>query len=112
MVALIARMVSDGKLRSSVGKGKASASMTLRLKVDRSTLQGHERTLVDKLFFDDRTETSTRDVRAHYRARGIQSRERDPNRSSKRRSIACCRRGDRRDDSRWSAPCCSRSASA
>ncbi len=68
VVALIARMVGDGKLESSVG---TSASMTLRLKVDRSTLQGHERTLVEKLFFDGRTETSTSAVRAHYRAAGF-----------------------------------------
>jgi Predicted membrane protein (DUF2207) N-terminal domain len=72
VVALIARMVSDGKLESSVGKGTGkSASMTLRLKVDRSTLQGHERTLVEKLFFDGRSETSTSEVRAHYRAAGF-----------------------------------------
>ena len=68
VVALIARMVGDGKLESSVG---TSASMTLRLKVDRSTLQGHERTLVEKLFFDGRTETSTSAVRTHYRAAGF-----------------------------------------
>ena len=70
VVALIARMVAEGKLESAVGDG-SSPSMTLRLKVDRSTLQGHERTLVEKLFFDDRTETSTSDVREHYRATGF-----------------------------------------
>ena len=72
VVALIARMVAEGKLASTIGKGKgASASMTLRLKVDRTTLSGHERTLVDKLFFNGRTETSTNIVRAHYRAKGF-----------------------------------------
>jgi hypothetical protein len=71
VVALIARMTSEGKLQSSVGEGKKSPSMTLHLKVDRSTLQGHERTLVDRLFFDGRTETSTTEVRAHYRATGF-----------------------------------------
>ena len=72
VVALIARMVSDGKLWSSVGHGKGkNATMTLRLKVDRSKLQGHERTLVDKLFFDGRTETSTAAVKAHYRTKGF-----------------------------------------
>jgi hypothetical protein len=72
VVALIARMVNDGTLESSVGKksGKV-APMTLRLKVDRSTLQGHERSLVDGLFFDDRTETSTTLVKAHYRTKGF-----------------------------------------
>ncbi|HUR20345.1 MAG TPA: YdeI/OmpD-associated family protein, partial [Vicinamibacterales bacterium] len=51
VVALIARLVADGKLESSVGKGKKSdASMTLRLKADRSKLNAHERALIDKLF--------------------------------------------------------------
>lgn len=72
VVALIARLVGDGKLESSVGKGEGKrASMTLRLKVDRTALEGHERTLVDKLFFDGRTETSTSIVRAHYRDKGF-----------------------------------------
>jgi hypothetical protein len=72
VVSLIARMVHDGKLGSTVGKGKGKdASMTLRLQVDRSALEGHERTLVDKLFFNGRTETSTNLVRKHYRTKGF-----------------------------------------
>jgi uncharacterized membrane protein YgcG len=72
VVALVARMVAEGKLESSVSAaGGLSGSMTLRLKVDRSTLTGHERTLVDALFFDGRTETSTADVRDHYSATGF-----------------------------------------
>jgi len=70
VVTLIARMVADRKLQSSLSEG-TFPTMTLRLLVDRSTLQGHERTLVDKLFFDGRTETSTSDVREHYRATGF-----------------------------------------
>ncbi len=70
VVSLIARMVNDGKLGSTVGKGK-SPSLKLRLKVDRSALEGHERTLVEKLFFNGRTETSTDLVRDHYRAKGF-----------------------------------------
>ena len=45
--------------------------MTLRLKADRSAFEGHERTLVDALFFDGRRETSTEDVRAHYQETGF-----------------------------------------
>ena len=45
--------------------------MTLRLKVDRSTLEGHERALVEKLFFNGRTETTTDLVRKHYRVQGF-----------------------------------------
>ncbi len=67
VVALIARMVGEGKLESEVG----GSSMTLRLLVDRRTLEGHERTLVERLFFDGRTKTSTSLVKQHYRAKGF-----------------------------------------
>jgi hypothetical protein len=68
VVALIARMVSEGKLASTVSKG---GTMTLDLKVDRETLAGHERTLVDRLFFGGRSQTSTKQVRQHYRSKGF-----------------------------------------
>jgi hypothetical protein len=68
VVALIARLVSEGKLASAVGK---RGSMTLDLKVDRETLSGHERTLVDRLFFGGRTQTSTKQVRQHYKRQGF-----------------------------------------
>src|SRR5262245_6644361 len=72
LVALIARLVREGKLESEVaGNATGKPSMTLRLKVDRSTLDGYERTLVDALFFSGRTESSTEDVRSHYRNRGF-----------------------------------------
>ena len=72
VTSLIARMVDDGKLRSSVGKGKGkSAEMTLHLLVDRAALRGHERVLVDKLFVDGGSVTSTRIVRAHYKKTGF-----------------------------------------
>lgn len=68
VVALLARMTRDGTLESEVGD---DGSMTLRLKVDRSSLEGHERSLVDALFFDGRTETSTDLVKDHYRSSGF-----------------------------------------
>jgi hypothetical protein len=68
VVALIARMVSEGKLESKIGKG---GSMALTLNVDRQTLEGHERTLVERLFFGGRTETSTAQVRQHYKSKGF-----------------------------------------
>ncbi|HUU36332.1 MAG TPA: DUF2207 domain-containing protein [Vicinamibacterales bacterium] len=73
VVSLIARMVADGTLDSSVGEGKyrKTGEMTLRLLVDRDTLHGHERVLVDKLFVDGSTVTSTSVVRAHYRKTGF-----------------------------------------
>lgn len=72
VVSLLARMEADGKLRSTIdGRKGKNAEMRLRLLVDRSTLQGHERTLVDKLFVGDFKETSTGIVRAHYKKTGF-----------------------------------------
>src|SRR5262249_18290884 len=68
VVALIARMTAEGKLESKV---EGPNSMRLSLKVDRGKLNGHERALVDGLFFGDRTETSTKEVRQHYKSRGF-----------------------------------------
>lgn len=72
VVSLIARMEADGKLRSTIdGRKGKTAEMRLRLLVERSALQGHERTLVDKLFVGDFKETSTGIVRAHYKKTGF-----------------------------------------
>jgi hypothetical protein len=68
VVALIARMTAEGKLESEVSGKNA---MTLRLKVERETLNGHERALVDGLFFDKRTETTTTAVKKHYENTGF-----------------------------------------
>src|SRR5262245_719782 len=68
VVALISRMAAEGKLESMAG---SAHSMSLRLKVNRDTLEGHERALVDGLFFDGRTETSTAAVREHYKGKGF-----------------------------------------
>jgi hypothetical protein len=71
VIALIARMVAEGKLGSDVqGEGRES-SMALTLRVDRTALEGHERTLVERLFFDGLTETSTELVKAHYHDQGF-----------------------------------------
>jgi hypothetical protein len=72
VTSLIARMVDEGLLRSSVSKGSStSAEMNLQLLVDRATLKPHERVLVDKLFVDGGKFTSTRIVRAHYKKTGF-----------------------------------------
>jgi hypothetical protein len=72
VLALLARLELEGKVGSAVGnKSGASAPMTLWLKADRETLIGHERALIDALFFDGRTETSTKVVKAHYRKSGF-----------------------------------------
>src|SRR5215203_5978703 len=67
VVALIARLVAEGKLTSG-GKGK---SMSLHLAADRETLDGYERALVDGLFFDKRVDTSTELIQRHYRKTGF-----------------------------------------
>jgi hypothetical protein len=71
VVALIARMVGEGKLESEVDGDGRTPSMKLRLKVDRSTLDGYERTLISWLFFDSRSETTTEAVKANYREQGF-----------------------------------------
>ena len=68
VVALIARMTAEGKLESTV---EVTNSMRLNLKVDRDKLNCHERALVDGLFFGHRTETSTKEVRQHYKSSGF-----------------------------------------
>jgi uncharacterized membrane protein YgcG len=68
VVALLARMTAEGKLESTA---VGADSMTLRLVVDRQSLGGQERALVDGLFFDGRTETTTSDVKSHYRDEGF-----------------------------------------
>src|SRR5215203_669632 len=67
VVALIARLVAEGKLKNAAKK----TSMALHLAVDRRTLDGYERALVDGLFFQKRTDTSTEIVQRHYRKTGF-----------------------------------------
>ena len=71
VVSLIARMESEEKLRSDL-KDK---EMKLHLLVDRDKLEGYERTLVDKLFFDHRSTTSPAAIRSHYQKQGLQPAE-------------------------------------
>jgi hypothetical protein len=68
VVALIARMTAEGKLESKI---EGPNSMRLSLKVDRNKLNSHEKALVDGLFFANRTETSTKEVRQHYKSSGF-----------------------------------------
>ena len=71
VVSIISRMVSEGKLTSQVRPGESSKNLALQLQVDRESLQGYERTLVDGLFFDGRGTTSTDEVKAHYESTGF-----------------------------------------
>ncbi len=67
VVALIARLVAEGKLKSDTTK----KSMALHLVANRNTLEGYERALIDALFFQKRTHTSTELVRKHYSKKGF-----------------------------------------
>lgn len=74
VAAVLARMVSEGKIRSEVRTErsflKARNVLRLQLLVDRSTLQGYEKELVDGLFFAGDT-TDTDSIREHYKGRGF-----------------------------------------
>jgi hypothetical protein len=66
--ALIARLVAERKVTGTVRK---DGSLGLALQVKRAELEGYERALIDALFFDDRTSTSTEEVRSHYEKTGF-----------------------------------------
>jgi hypothetical protein len=68
VVALIARLVAEGKLESTV----TGSTMRLRLLTDRDAFRDHEAALVGGLFFDaNQRETSTDAVKRHYRKTGF-----------------------------------------
>jgi uncharacterized membrane protein YgcG len=68
VAATIARLAGESKLETRVDGEK---ELHMRLKVDRNTLAGHERALVDGFFFGGRSETSTSDVKRHYKSKGF-----------------------------------------
>jgi uncharacterized membrane protein YgcG len=68
VAATIARLAAEGKLETRVD---GEQELHMKLKVDRATLGGHERALVDGFFFDGRSETSTSHVKSHYKAKGF-----------------------------------------
>ncbi len=71
VVSLIARLESEEKLKSDLKGGE----IKLHLLVDRDTLEGYERTLIDKLFFGNRTTTSPTVIKSHYKKQGLQPAE-------------------------------------
>jgi uncharacterized membrane protein YgcG len=75
VAAVLARLVGEGKLASEVRSSRSFFSrkdvLHLTLKVPRHELLDYERELVDKLFFDGRTETDTEAVRKHYASSGF-----------------------------------------
>ncbi len=72
VAAVLARMVSKGKLASDVEPGHGrQRDLRLRLLVDRHSLSGYERDLVFALFFGGRSEVTTAELRAHYKSSGF-----------------------------------------
>jgi uncharacterized membrane protein YgcG len=72
--AVLARMVSEGKLKTEVyrtpGVLRASENLRMELLVDRNTLSGYESSLVRALFVSGDV-TDTEKIRKHYRNRGF-----------------------------------------
>ena len=66
--AIIARLVSEGKLSSDVTA--PGSNLSLQLRVNRDSLDDYERTLIDGLFFDNHSTTSTDAVKRHYENTG------------------------------------------
>ncbi len=74
VAAVLARLVSEGRLGSSVrieGRWFKKRILELELRCRREELADYERRLVDKLFFGGRTTTDTAAVRERYRTSGF-----------------------------------------
>ena len=71
VAATLARMVSEGKLESSVDTAGRKPVLHLRLLVLPAQLSGYEKTLIKKLFWEDRRETDTTAIRKHYKKTGF-----------------------------------------
>lgn len=74
VTALLARLVSEGKLRSEVRRGRGifkTSQLYLELLVARSSLEGYERRLIDALFDSGSTTTDTDSVRKRYKSTGF-----------------------------------------
>lgn len=73
--ALLARLVSEGRLASRVEPGEDAEDdepvLHLRRLAPLDTFAEHERKLLEALFFHDRDETDTETVREHYRKDGF-----------------------------------------
>lgn len=67
VVTLLARLESEGTLSTRTD----GDTLKMQLKANRESLQGYERALIDGLFFNGRSSTSTDDVKAHYKSTGF-----------------------------------------
>ena len=67
VAAVLARLSAEKKL-STKAEGK---KLTMRLLVPVLDLKGYDRDLVSALFFDNRKETDTDEIKSHYKSRGF-----------------------------------------
>ena len=75
VAAMIARLAAEGKLETRVD---GANDLHMKLKVERDTLGGYERALVDGFFFGGRKETSTADVRVTLQVEGLRPHQPHP----------------------------------
>jgi uncharacterized membrane protein YgcG len=67
VAAVLARLTAEQKIESTA----SATEMTLRLKARHDSFKGYEKSLIDGLFYGQRHETSTADIRSHYRRSGF-----------------------------------------
>ena len=67
VTAVLARLTAEKKIET-IPSGK---EMTMRLKAPLDSFVGYERELVQALFFGGRKETSTSEIKAHYKSSGF-----------------------------------------
>lgn len=67
VTAVLAGLTAEKKLET-VAEG---SELTMRLKAPIQSFSGYEKELLSALFFDGRTETSTSDIKRHYRSTGF-----------------------------------------
>jgi uncharacterized membrane protein YgcG len=66
VAALLARLVAEGRIESNTESGQMELTLS-----SREGLNDYERALIDGLFFDGGTYTSTSMIKEHYKARGF-----------------------------------------
>lgn len=72
VAAALASLVQQGAIETKVEKKRFfGAKLTMHLRWPRTSIHGHHRTLVNKLFFNNRTNTDTDAIRKHYRTTGL-----------------------------------------
>ncbi|HEV2063154.1 MAG TPA: hypothetical protein VGS00_01230 [Thermoanaerobaculia bacterium] len=67
VTAVLARLTAEKKLETSA----SAKELTMRLKAPLDSFTGYERKLLEALFFDKRTETSTAEIKSHYERKGF-----------------------------------------